>query len=80
MEAAEEIPLIRLSDNQKNSFLSPSGGGEDEGEGVPRDWKPFSLTLSPARGEENWMWAIVCEKVLGSRVKGGLQQVTKYLR
>jgi len=27
-------PFQRLSDNPKNILLSPSGGGEDEGEGV----------------------------------------------
>jgi len=38
LEAAERIPLLGLPDNPKKTFLSSSGGGEEEGEGVtPQD-------------------------------------------
>jgi hypothetical protein len=37
----------RLSDNPKKTLLSPSGGGEDEGEGVPCDGERLTLPLSP---------------------------------
>jgi hypothetical protein len=34
-------------DNFKKTFLSPSAGGEDEGEGVLRNSEPLTLSLSP---------------------------------
>jgi hypothetical protein len=53
------MAVNRLFDNSKNIFLSPSGGGEDESEGVKCGAHPSHPYPLPQWGERELKRAVV---------------------